>query len=113
MRRPHIPTLQENAKAVKKFNETYKTGDAIRLQGDPGRPDFTATVRGEAFVLGGHTAVVPIRYESGKIDSYLLSRVIYGPVKKDEFVSAKSVDEVLDGAKSVKVDQTNNLVIIE
>lgn len=65
------PTPAQMLKAAREWNEVHPVGTPVTVTKDRGEKVETTT-RSEAWVMGGHTAVVLLEGISG---GYLLSRV--------------------------------------
>lgn len=71
-RQPKQKSIAELTAIVNRFNETYSIGSDVKLKLDSGEIK-EVTVREEAIILGGHSAVAWFTKVSG---CYSLSRVI-------------------------------------
>jgi len=65
------PTPKSQRDAVAKWNRTNQVGTAVIVRQDDGT-DLKTSTRSEAFVMGGHTAMIMVEGISG---GYMLSRV--------------------------------------
>jgi hypothetical protein len=71
------PSPIQQAKAVRDWNSSYQPGQAVEVTADYGRLKETVTIS-EAWMLGGHTAVVML---AGVVGCYNLKRVRALPPK--------------------------------
>ena len=65
------PSKKQVEQSVENWNAMYPVGTSVNLTNDMGETEETKT-RSEAWVLGGHTAVVLVEGRSG---GYLLDRI--------------------------------------
>ena len=69
------PSLKTLEKQVKRFNQEFKVGDKVQVRKDDGSIIHTM-IRGQAYVLGGHSAVAFLHDISG---CYSIERIAREP----------------------------------
>lgn len=71
MKRPNIKSAKELEAEVSKWNDAHPVGTAVKVRMDGGDIKLTTTTS-EAWVMGGHSAMIKVEGISG---GYMLERV--------------------------------------